>query len=100
MHDQGGIAIPAHPLVPYPLCAQGFVLRRLLAGDARSRPDAIEAFNPTTLGKPRAVSQNGGLHRNTRRPVTIAGSSGDDVAGPGDGGAKLPTIKPSQPGYC
>ena len=27
-HDQGGIAIPAHPLVPYPLCAQGFVLRR------------------------------------------------------------------------
>jgi predicted metal-dependent phosphoesterase TrpH len=52
VHDQGGIAIPAHPLVPYPLCAQGFVLRRLLAGDPRSRPDAIEAFNPTTLGKP------------------------------------------------
>jgi predicted metal-dependent phosphoesterase TrpH len=31
IHDQGGLAIPAHPLVPYPLCAQGFVLRRLLA---------------------------------------------------------------------
>ena len=30
IHDQGGLAIPAHPLVPYPLCAQGFVLRRLL----------------------------------------------------------------------
>ena len=28
VHEQGGIAIPAHPLVPYPLCAQGFVLRR------------------------------------------------------------------------
>jgi predicted metal-dependent phosphoesterase TrpH len=52
VHDQGGIAIPAHPLVPYPLCAQGFVLRRLLADDARYRPDAIEAFNPTTLGRP------------------------------------------------
>ena len=52
VHDQGGIAIPAHPLVPYPLCAQGFVLRRLLAGEPRFRPDAIEAFNPTTLGKP------------------------------------------------
>ncbi len=52
VHEQGGIAIPAHPLVPYPLCAQGFVLRRLLAGDPRSRPDAIEAFNPTTLGRP------------------------------------------------
>jgi len=52
IHDQGGIAIPAHPLVPYPLCAQGFALRRLLGGDARYRPDALEAFNPTTLGKP------------------------------------------------
>ncbi len=52
IHDQGGIAIPAHPLVPYPLCAQGFVLRRLLADEPRYRPDAIEAFNPTTLGRP------------------------------------------------
>lgn len=52
IHDQGGIAIPAHPLVPYPLCAQGFVLRRLLADEPRFRPDGIEAFNPTTLGKP------------------------------------------------
>jgi predicted metal-dependent phosphoesterase TrpH len=52
VHDQGGLAIPAHPLVPYPLCAQGFVLRRLLADDERYRPDAIEAFNPTTLGRP------------------------------------------------
>jgi predicted metal-dependent phosphoesterase TrpH len=52
VHDQGGVAIPAHPLVPYPLCAQGFVLRRLLADEPRFRPDAIEAFNPTTLGRP------------------------------------------------
>jgi predicted metal-dependent phosphoesterase TrpH len=53
IHEQGGIAIPAHPLVPYPLCAQGWVLRRLLDGrDARVRPDAIETFNPTMLGRP------------------------------------------------
>jgi hypothetical protein len=52
IHDQGGLAIPAHPLVPYPLCAQGFVLRRLLADEPRFRPDAIEAFNPTALGRP------------------------------------------------
>ena len=52
IHDLGGVAIPAHPLVPYPLCAQGFVLRRLLADEPRFRPDAIEAFNPTTLGRP------------------------------------------------
>lgn len=53
IHEQGGLAIPAHPLVPYPLCAQGWVLRRLIADrDPRVRPDAIEAFNPTMLGRP------------------------------------------------
>jgi predicted metal-dependent phosphoesterase TrpH len=53
IHDQGGLAIPAHPLVPYPLCAQGFVLRRLLdESDERFHPDGLETFNPTTLGRP------------------------------------------------
>jgi predicted metal-dependent phosphoesterase TrpH len=53
IHEQGGIAIPAHPLVPYPLCAQGWVLRRLIADrDPRVRPDALEAFNPTMFGRP------------------------------------------------
>lgn len=53
IHDQGGLAIPAHPLVPYPLCAQGFVLRRLIDDpDERYHLDGIEAFNPTTLGRP------------------------------------------------
>jgi predicted metal-dependent phosphoesterase TrpH len=53
IHEQGGLAIPAHPLVPYPLCAQGWILRRLIhSTDERVRPDAIEAFNPTTLGRP------------------------------------------------
>ena len=54
VHDAGGIAIPAHPLVPYPLCAQAFALRRLLEDpDPRFHPDAIETFNPTALGRPR-----------------------------------------------
>ena len=53
VHDQGGIAIPAHPLVPYPLCAQGWVLRGLLdRSDERFHPDALETFNPTMLGRP------------------------------------------------
>jgi predicted metal-dependent phosphoesterase TrpH len=52
VHAQGGLAIPAHPLVPYPLCAQGFVLRRLFGDDERFRPDGLETFNPTTLGRP------------------------------------------------
>ena len=49
VHDQGGIAIVAHPLVPYPLCAGEGTIRRLLdEADPARHPDAIEAFNPTT----------------------------------------------------
>lgn len=53
IHDAGGLAIPAHPLVPYPLCAQAWLLRALLDDpDERVHPDAIETFNPTALGRP------------------------------------------------
>src|SRR4029078_8862628 len=74
VHDQGGIAIPAHPLGPYPLCAQGFVLRRLLADEERYRPDAIEAFNPTTLGRP----WHGRVAR-FAEPPTLAGVGNSDA---------------------
>ncbi|MEO5884886.1 MAG: PHP-associated domain-containing protein [Candidatus Limnocylindrales bacterium] len=53
VHEAGGLAVPAHPLVPYPLCAQGFVLRRLLDDpDMAAHPDGLETFNPTALGRP------------------------------------------------
>ena len=53
VHAQGGLAIPAHPLVPFPLCATAGAIRRLLADpDPTVRPDGIEAFNPTTAGRP------------------------------------------------
>ena len=53
IHDQGGLAIPTHPLVPYPICAQAFMLRRLLAeDDPRFHPDGLETFNPTAIGRP------------------------------------------------
>jgi predicted metal-dependent phosphoesterase TrpH len=53
VHEQGGLAIIAHPLVPYPLCASARSIRRLL-GDADGiyHPDAIEVFNPTTASMP------------------------------------------------
>lgn len=53
VHEAGGLAIPAHPLVPYPLCAQSWMLRRLLDDpDEAVRPDGLETFNPTALGRP------------------------------------------------
>ncbi|HEU0243241.1 MAG TPA: PHP-associated domain-containing protein [Candidatus Limnocylindrales bacterium] len=52
VHDQGGIAVPAHPLVPIHLSAQAWVLRRLLTDDnPLVHPDAIETFNPTAIGR-------------------------------------------------
>ena len=60
VHDAGGLAVPAHPLVPYPLCAQGFVLRGLLEdSDPRVHPDGLETLNPTTLGRPRTAASSG-----------------------------------------
>lgn len=52
IHEQGGLAIVAHPLVPYPLtCTSGRTIRRLLEdADRAVHPDGIEAFNPTTAG--------------------------------------------------
>ncbi len=53
VHDQGGLAIPAHPLFPYPMCIGARAIRRLAAeSDPRHRPDALEGFNPTTFGRP------------------------------------------------
>ena len=52
IHDQGGIAIAAHPATPYPLCITAGSIRRLMdEPDPRHRLDAIEAFNPTTFGR-------------------------------------------------
>jgi predicted metal-dependent phosphoesterase TrpH len=52
IHDQGGIAIPAHPLAPFPLCASAGAIRRLLADpDPAVRPDALEVLNPTAPGR-------------------------------------------------
>ena len=76
VHDQGGIAIPAHPLVPLHLSAQGWVLRALLTDDnPLVHPDAIETFNPTAIGRyghARAVAFAAGARpaadRQQRRP--------------------------------
>jgi predicted metal-dependent phosphoesterase TrpH len=52
IHAQGGLAIPAHPIAPLPMCASAASIRRLLADpDERVHPDALEVLNPTTPGR-------------------------------------------------
>jgi predicted metal-dependent phosphoesterase TrpH len=60
IHEQGGLAIPAHPLVPIPMSASGRSLRALIEdADAAVHLDGLEVFNPTTAGRrwhPRVVA--------------------------------------------
>jgi predicted metal-dependent phosphoesterase TrpH len=60
IHEQGGLAIPAHPLVPIPMSASARSLRALIEDpDPAVRPDGLEVFNPTTAGRrwhPRVVA--------------------------------------------
>ena len=51
VHEQGGLAVIAHPLPPYPLCASEGTIRKLMdEADPIYHPDGIEGFNPTTAG--------------------------------------------------
>ena len=49
IHEQGGVAIIAHPLPPYPICASERSIRKLMdEADPVFHPDGLEGFNPTT----------------------------------------------------
>lgn len=93
IHDHGGIAIPAHPLVPFPLCAQGFALRRLLdESDERHHPDGLETFNPTTLGRPwhgRVIA-----FANQSRLARIGNSDAHVASSVGVGWTSFPGLSP------
>jgi hypothetical protein len=53
VHEQGGLAIAAHPLVPYPLCISGRRIRALMAHpDPALHLDGLETFNPTGPSRP------------------------------------------------
>jgi predicted metal-dependent phosphoesterase TrpH len=96
VHEQGGLAIVAHPLVPYPLCASASTIRRLVhEADTIYHPDALEAFNPTTARmrwsrRVSALAEEVGLaavagsdaHRASnvgRSTTTFAGATAEDL---------------------
>ena len=105
VHDAGGLAIPAHPLVPYPLCAQGWVLRRLLEdADPAFHPDALETFNPTapggrgTAGSCRFAASHGLAASATATPTPRRDRHRlDDVRGPHGGGPAARRSRPAHP---
>ena len=52
VHDAGGLAIVAHPLLPTRISVSSRALRGLADADERYRPDGIESFNPLAARYP------------------------------------------------
>ena len=53
VHEQGAIAVVAHPLLPIWTAASEETLTFLAEGDPRSRPDALETMHPLAAWFPR-----------------------------------------------
>lgn len=59
IHDQGGIAIAAHPMAPLtPSLGEGSLRWSSVASDPRHRLDAIELMNPSTAGRARRAARD------------------------------------------
>ncbi len=59
IHDQGGIAIAAHPMAPLtPSLGGRSLLAAHHAGDPRHRLDGIELMNPSAAGRARRGARN------------------------------------------
>jgi predicted metal-dependent phosphoesterase TrpH len=59
IHDQGGIAIAAHPMAPLtPSLGTGSLRWSHAAPDPRHRLDAIELMNPSTAGRARRAARD------------------------------------------
>ena len=52
IHDQGGVAVVAHPLLPAYMAAPERLLVELAEGDPHRRPDALEGMHPTAAWVP------------------------------------------------
>lgn len=52
IHEQGALAVVAHPLLPIWTAASAATLVALAEGDPRSRPDALEAMHPLAAWLP------------------------------------------------
>lgn len=74
VHEQGAIAVVAHPLLPMWTSASEEALVALAEGDPGSRPDALEAMHPTAAWFPRW----------RRRVERLAGRTGSAVVGGSD----------------
>ena len=79
VHEQGGIAVVAHPLLPIYISASAEDLVALAEGDSRSRPDGLEAMHPLAAWLPGWRRRVEGLARACG--YAVVGGSDAHVAG-------------------
>jgi predicted metal-dependent phosphoesterase TrpH len=90
IHDQGGIAIAAHPLAPIPLSVGTRSLRRV-RDDERTGVefDAIELFNPSYAGRTRRAARMA-LNTNELGLAGVGNSDAHVLEGIGTGASVFP----------
>lgn len=90
IHDQGGIAIAAHPLAPVPLSVGARSLRRIRDDDADGvHFDAIEMFNPSFAGRTRSGARTA-LNREELGLPGVGNSDAHVLEGIGSGATRFP----------
>jgi hypothetical protein len=94
IHEQGGLAVIAHPLPPYPLCASERTIRGLMdEADAIFHPDGLEGFNPTTAGM--ALRRWSGRAPALAEELGLAATGGSDAHRAANVGASLTLVPAS-----
>lgn len=79
VHDAGGLAIIAHPLLPTRISVSSRTLESLANEDERHRPDGIESFNPLAARFPMQVRRVRALA--AQLGLAMVGGSDAHVAG-------------------
>src|ERR1019366_354521 len=90
VHEQGGIAVVAHPLLPIYVAASADLLVELAHGDRLCRPDGLEAMHPLAAWLPGSRRRVEKLARRCDYAV-VGGSDAQTpppagAAGPGSAG--------------
>ncbi|MGZ8476134.1 MAG: PHP-associated domain-containing protein [Candidatus Limnocylindria bacterium] len=90
IHDQGGIAIAAHPLAPIPLSVGTRSLRRVRDDETGGVGfDAIELFNPSYAGRTRSAARMA-LNTNELGLAGVGNSDAHVLEGIGTGASVFP----------
>ncbi len=94
IHDQGGIAIAAHPMAPLiPSLGSRSLLWSRGATEPRHRLDAIELMNPSTAGRSRRGARER-LNAEVLHLAAVGNSDAHVLEGIGLGVDLVPRIRP------